>query len=722
MLNLLAELLSDLGGAGNGTSAGQGVMEGGVGGAAASLMSWLGGQSALQGGMDPSVLSPLLSLLPQEDAALLQSALAEPGMMSTLLSMMGSLEQMTAASEGNMEDSVMAIVTNDATNPLVRVLGQLTDLLTRQNVLGTSTRPPLLYYVEEAMADTQYLLRRSCEAPVPPPFNETPFRYECVPTEMVYESSPEAMSEKLFCGWKSGRQWLDCRAEPLINAYMNAFEFKAVSDSSIDVEVSFNGSGYLRGSNRGPGAHHRTQESMNVVTDAFLKFALGNDNVGASIRSLKEMPKLQTSLDLDFASVLGPLLYMLTLQLLFPVMLQQLVYEKHNRLRIMMKMHGLKDGVYWLVTYLWYLMLSVVYFLILVIFGSAIGLKFFTTTSPAVMVLFFFVFSNTQIAFSFLLSAIFRNPRTAVTFGFIYVFALSFMANFLLGNLVDSRNSVVVFLELVPAFSLFRGLYEFSSYSFMAAYQGTMGMTFAKFSDEGNGMVEVILILLFEFPVFMGLAWYLEQVLGQVRALSSYARLLLMRLYPTTGNALLLLVQCMCPASLIDLPAGLLVRCSGRGPEALAVLLWRAAPRRDHQEEPGRGRTSRRRPPQHGRRGCRGGAPEGAGARHGGAIHRSPRAQEGVSSSGREVRKGERRAAVLLMMLPGLYAGDIPCLRVALPRGLPFITAYWFLLTCGADGMPGFDNGRGARGVLWSPRTKRSREEHEVRRRSNGDV
>jgi len=426
------------------------------------------------------------------------------------------LDQMAEASEGTMEDNVMAVVTNDPTNTLVRVLGQITDILTRQNVLGTSTRPPFLYYVEEAMADTQYLLRQSCEAPVPPPFNETPFQYQCVPTEMVYESSPQAMSEKMFCGWKSGRQWRDCPAEPLINEYMNAFEFKAVSGSAIDVEVSFNGSGYLRGSNQGPGAHHRTQESMNVVTDAFLKFALGNDNVGASIRSLKEMPKLETSLDLDFASVLGPLLYMLTLQLLFPVMLQQLVYEKHNKLRIMMKMHGLKDGVYWLVTYLWYLMLSVVYFLILIIFGSAIGLKFFTATSPAVMVIFFFVFSNAQIAFSFLLSAIFSNPRTAVTFGFIYVFALSFMANFLLGNLVDSRNSVVIFLELVPAFSLYRGLYEFSSYSFMAAYQGTIGMTFAKFSDEGNGMVEVILILLFEFPVFMSLAWYLEQVLGQV--------------------------------------------------------------------------------------------------------------------------------------------------------------------------------------------------------------
>jgi hypothetical protein len=74
--------------------------------------------------------------------------------------------------------------------------------------------------------------------------------------------------------------------------------------------------------------------------------------------------------------LLCPLLYRL-----FTRRLQQLVYEKAMRLRIMMKMHGLSDGVYWLVTFCWYLVLSVVYFVLLLVFGSAIGLKFFTLNS-----------------------------------------------------------------------------------------------------------------------------------------------------------------------------------------------------------------------------------------------------------------------------------------------------------------------------------------------------
>ncbi len=48
-------------------------------------------------------------------------------------------------------------------------------------------------------------------------------------------------------------------------------------------------------------------------------------------------------------------------QLLLPTFLQQLVYEKEKRLRMMMKMHGLGDGAYWLITYLWYMILYIIY-------------------------------------------------------------------------------------------------------------------------------------------------------------------------------------------------------------------------------------------------------------------------------------------------------------------------------------------------------------------------
>ena len=57
------------------------------------------------------------------------------------------------------------------------------------------------------------------------------------------------------------------------------------------------------------------------------------------------------------------------------------VYEKEKRLRMMMKMHGLGDTAYWLVTYAWYLILYCLYIIVFIIFGSAIRLKIFTMTN-----------------------------------------------------------------------------------------------------------------------------------------------------------------------------------------------------------------------------------------------------------------------------------------------------------------------------------------------------
>ncbi|KAG4932767.1 hypothetical protein JHK87_046769 [Glycine soja] len=55
------------------------------------------------------------------------------------------------------------------------------------------------------------------------------------------------------------------------------------------------------------------------------------------------------------------------------VVLTSLVYEKQQKLRIMMKMHGLGDGPYWMISYGYFLAISVIYMLCFVIFGSLLG-------------------------------------------------------------------------------------------------------------------------------------------------------------------------------------------------------------------------------------------------------------------------------------------------------------------------------------------------------------
>jgi hypothetical protein len=45
---------------------------------------------------------------------------------------------------------------------------------------------------------------------------------------------------------------------------------------------------------------------------------------------------------------------------------------------MMMKMHGMQDGAYWLVQYSWFLMLYIVYAAAFLIFGTATRLGLFT--------------------------------------------------------------------------------------------------------------------------------------------------------------------------------------------------------------------------------------------------------------------------------------------------------------------------------------------------------
>ena len=87
------------------------------------------------------------------------------------------------------------------------------------------------------------------------------------------------------------------------------------------------------------------------------------------------------------------------------VILTALVYEKQERLRIMMKMHGLGDGPYWLISYAYFLTISVLYVASLVIFGSVIGLKYFRLNSYSIQFVFYFIYLNLQMAIRFLVSS-----------------------------------------------------------------------------------------------------------------------------------------------------------------------------------------------------------------------------------------------------------------------------------------------------------------------------
>ena len=52
-----------------------------------------------------------------------------------------------------------------------------------------------------------------------------------------------------------------------------------------------------------------------------------------------------------------------------------LVREKQLKQRMIMKMHQLSDNIYWVSSYAYFLMLSVIYIVCLAVFGAVVGKK-----------------------------------------------------------------------------------------------------------------------------------------------------------------------------------------------------------------------------------------------------------------------------------------------------------------------------------------------------------
>jgi hypothetical protein len=64
-------------------------------------------------------------------------------------------------------------------------------------------------------------------------------------------------------------------------------------------------------------------------------------------------------------------------------------------------------------------------------------------------------------------------------------------------------------LQLIPGFSLYAGLYEFSAYAFLGSYRKTRGMTMENLYDAGNQMRIAWAIMAVEWVVLLPLSVYL---------------------------------------------------------------------------------------------------------------------------------------------------------------------------------------------------------------------
>ncbi|KAF8088887.1 hypothetical protein N665_0527s0007 [Sinapis alba] len=372
------------------------------------------------------------------------------------------------------------------------------------NVLGSTIAAGTNNYVDPGLDSgfPIYSIQPLCNANSTWPLSLENIQTEvkCVQGLSLWRNNSADVNNELFKGSYRGNP------AGITNEIAAAYDLMSTDKGNFNVTIWYN-STYEDMFSIGAANLVRVPRSINLISNAYLKFLKG-PGISILFEFVKEVPKHATRFTTDIASLLGPLFFTWVVLLLFPVILTSFVYEKQERLRIIMKMHGLGDGPYWLISYAYFLTISVLYVASLVIFGSVIGLKYFRLNSYSIQFVFYFIYLNLQIAFAFLVSSIFSKVKTVTVVAYILVYGTGLLGSFLFQPMLETQSfpeEWIVALELYPGFSLYRGLYEFSQY----ASRGN-GMKWQDLSD--SGMDEVLCIMSIEWFLALIIAFYIDQV------------------------------------------------------------------------------------------------------------------------------------------------------------------------------------------------------------------
>lgn len=144
------------------------------------------------------------------------------------------------------------------------------------------------------------------------------------------------------------------------------------------------------------------------------------------------------------------------------IITNMIVGEKQNKLRFIMKMHGLESKVYWGVTYAFYYAQYSMLVFVMWLTGGIAGMNTFTAHSPAIVFLYFFLWGHLLIVFSFVLSIFFKNTResTAMTVLLLYLFTAvgSNLGREITLDPNHSESDWTWFMLLLPPFIMIRGM------------------------------------------------------------------------------------------------------------------------------------------------------------------------------------------------------------------------------------------------------------------------
>ncbi|TKW37305.1 hypothetical protein SEVIR_1G038400v4 [Setaria viridis] len=335
---------------------------------------------------------------------------------------------------------------------------------------------------------------------------------ECIEGLFLWRQSSSIMNSELYRGY--------CQEDKETNKIASAYDLTSSDLNNFNLVVSYNSTykGVTQSSvlplsplSFAP-IMLRLPRLLNLVSNAYLQLRTGGPKM--QFEFVKDMPRAQSEMTIDISFLVGRVVFVWMIMLLFPVILSNLVYEKQQKLRTIMKMHGLGDVAYWTISYCYFLLLSLLYMIILIVFGKGAGIMLFKLSDYKALFVVYFAYMNLQISFAFLMATYFSNVRTASVTAYLFTIGSGYLGEYLFRPIFEDMSlsrSWTTLMEFFPPFALYRIIYEFSPPPSPFYRTDFSGIHWGDLSDRKNGMKDILIIMALEWATFLLLTFFLDE-------------------------------------------------------------------------------------------------------------------------------------------------------------------------------------------------------------------
>ncbi|CAI2381584.1 unnamed protein product [Moneuplotes crassus] len=248
--------------------------------------------------------------------------------------------------------------------------------------------------------------------------------------------------------------------------------------------------------------------AADLINKAYISKLFPKTTVYTGIQMMPSSPSFTQEI-MKMIHLLGGGLFPLSLCLLLPVFIYNIVLEKEQKLIEIMKMNGLRMYNYWIISFIIDMILYIITVIIFILFGRfVLQLSFFYETSYLVLCVFFLGWGICQISLGFFFSVFLNQAQTASIVGYLFSIWITLIAISLNITIFSPPKEMSWWLMLYPAF-------PYTRFFFLIAVACGDEKCVGSFNDLSTEAIRCLSLMYAEAIIFMLAALYLHQVVPQ---------------------------------------------------------------------------------------------------------------------------------------------------------------------------------------------------------------